>query len=135
MYDPQDTRTLPLHPVAIGREVSAVLPDGTTLEPGPDGLFPRALPLLTRFHVQDVAYWRVGPEGLGPGEGNLTPEDAAAEKYPRTARAHALSVEYLSDELAVVTVDTVPSFPLRTFCFRERGLWVVDPRRSEQLES
>lgn len=143
-YDPQDSRTLPQHPMLIGRAVEAWLPDGTILEPGPDGLFPRALPLLTRVVVKDapargkeVTVWRLGPEGLSDGMGHLTPEDAAtdADVYPPAARAQARAVEYLSDEEAIVTVDTVPSFPLRCFCYLDRGLWVYDPRRSEHAES
>jgi hypothetical protein len=133
-YDPQDTRTLPLHPAITGRRIEAVLPDGSEAHPQADGLFEYELPLLTTIYVDGEGWRKIAPDGqLGPPLGFLTPQEAAVDLYPDPAQARAVDVEIMGDEAHVV-VDTLPSHPLRAVCVLDNGLWVPDVTRSENVE-
>lgn len=57
--------------------------------------------------------------------GFSTPEDAAVASFPDAAKARAVRVEFVSDDRAVVTVDTEPSHPMQVFCERSTGTWVA----------
>jgi hypothetical protein len=139
-YDPADTRTVALHPRIAGRRVFAIRPDGMRLEPQPDGLFTGPLPVLTQLWLEDREHpdgyelgYTIGPAGqLAEGRGFLTPEDAAVSLYPPAAQAHAVSVT-VDGDVATVTIDTVPSRPLRSICLQQDGLWYFDPVRSSSI--
>jgi hypothetical protein len=60
-------------------------------------------------------------------EGHPTPEAAALAEFEDIpqAQARVVSVEYLSDDEAVVVTDTLPSHRMSNHCFRSPDGWVV----------
>lgn len=58
-------------------------------------------------------------------DGFSTPEEAALAEWSDMPEAavRVTSVEYLSDDRALVDTDTLPSHPMTNWCVRVRGLW------------